>query len=115
MTRVPKSALVCRLEIWPHGVEEQKRVLGEVVITRNGGDRIRSHYRVSLSKSDFARHPGSWRRGEVRNFTHLRHGPYDLLLRALAACVGGRNVTAARAVPENETAFEPPECVHQLI
>jgi hypothetical protein len=91
--------LVCKLELWPHGDRARARELGCVEIANIGGDADYGEYAVKLSKSpEYAKRPGHWRAGAVRKFARRRLGPYDLLLRALAAVIGDRNPDASEAV-----------------
>lgn len=84
------------VEMWPGGSEERKRVLGEAFITNVGGNTTTGDYEVKLMKSaEYATKPGVWKRGRVDGFPRQRLGPWDLLLRALVATVGGRNGKAA--------------------
>jgi hypothetical protein len=91
--------LVCKIELWPHGDETRARNLGCVEIANIGGTQTRGDYKVKLSKSaEYAKRPGNWKSGAVTNFPRTRLGPYDLLLRALAAVIGDRNPDAHEAV-----------------
>ena len=100
--------LVCKIQMWPQGVAEKFYPLGEVRITRMSGDRHISHYAAQLMKSEeYAQREGPWRRGQVLNFHRQTLGPYDLLLRGLIACIGGRSTAAVRAVPDG-LLFSPP-------
>jgi hypothetical protein len=85
------AVLLCTLELLPDGCKDERRRLGEVRIVRDGGDRDIGHYMVELAKSEIASRP-----------------PYDLLLRGLIACIGGRHVTAVTCVPEDACVFDPP-------
>jgi hypothetical protein len=101
--------IVVKLEMWPHGSEMHKRPLGEIRIANIGGDQHIGHYSAQLMKSaEYAKTPGVWRAGRVLNFRRTVHGPYDLLLRALVACIGGRSVEAVRKIPEDQLLFDPP-------
>lgn len=101
--------LVCKIQKWPAGDEAQAHGLGEVRITRNSGDRHIGHYDVALMKSEiFALREGPWRAGQVLNFRRQIFGPYDLLLRGLIACTGGRSFAAVKALPANDVLFSPP-------
>lgn len=89
--------IVCKLEMWPGGSEAKAREIGRVLITNVGGTAQLGDYEVVIPKSaEYARRPGIWRRGEVKNFPRQRLGPQDLLLRALVACIGGRSRDDAR-------------------
>lgn len=103
--------LVCKIEIWPKGDESRKYGLGEVRIANVGGDHKIGHYKVELMKSEhIAKRSGVWRKGQVLNFHRLALGPYDLLLRALIACIGSRShVLVRREIPpiSDEPLFSP--------
>ena len=91
--------LVCKIELWPGGNEVRAREIGRVLIANVGGDQDTGHYAVQLMRSpEYSAVPGPWRTGRVENFKRLRLGPYDLLLRALAACVGKRSPAALRMI-----------------
>ncbi len=81
-----------RMEMWPHGDKGKAYLLGEGMIANVGGDDERGDYDVRLLKSErYAKTPGVWKRGKVMQFPRLRLGPWDLLLRALRACIADRN------------------------
>ena len=72
-----------------------KRHLGTAKIVNDGtGSAAVGNYRFELSKWG---QPGwglpsrVWRRGQIEGFPRKKLGPWDLLCRALAACVGDRN------------------------
>lgn len=71
---------------------DRNEVIGVAEIANIGGDRSRGDYSVRLSKRgrSFSRFGTPFRVGEVRGFPRLRLGGWDLLLRALQACVGDR-------------------------
>jgi hypothetical protein len=78
------------IELLPFGSENQKRTLGAIEIVNDGtGDVNTGHYDVTIFKWGEGRRV--WRRGRVEAFPRRRLGPHDLLYRALAATVGGRN------------------------
>lgn len=81
------------IELLPYGFEHNKRTLGIINIANDGsGDQDTGNYNVSLSKEPpIAKTRGIWKRGRVEGFPRLVLGPYDLLYRALKACVGSRN------------------------
>lgn len=114
--------LVCKIELWPGGDPSRAQNLGCVEIANSGTGTVGSgHYHVKLSNSArFAKRAGNWKKGAVLNFPRLRLGPYDLLLRALAAVIGDRNPDAHEAVRQRMAeleegehprvgAFEPPQ------
>lgn len=85
--------LYVRIELWPRGVREKARVLGEGTITNTGiGGPTLGEYSVKLMKSpEYSKSGGIWKRGSVMSFPRLKLGPWDLLYRALKATVGSRN------------------------
>lgn len=84
--------IVCKLEMWPGGREDLAYSLGVATIANVGGDASTGEYDVKLFKAErYSPKSGVWKRGKVAGFPRLRLGPYDLLLRALAACIGQRN------------------------
>ena len=90
--------IVCKFEMWPRGDSAAARPIGEIRIANIGGDQNSGDYRIELRKSpEYAKRPGIWKAGVVRGFPRLRLGPYDLLLRGLAACIQQRNPGAALA------------------
>ena len=75
-----------RIEIWPHG------------------DR---------SAARHAKSPGIWKRGRVVDFPRQTLGPWDLLLRALVATVGNRNLLPG--TPAIPVVLHCPRCALQHI
>jgi hypothetical protein len=95
--------IVVKIEMWPGGFEARKREIGRVNITNVGGSSDVGHYKVEIPKStEYAKRPGIWKRGEVRDFPRLSLGPADLLLRALLACVGTRSPNSVLAALDND-------------
>lgn len=93
--------LVIRIELWS-AITGQRREIGTVTIANVGGTKTRGNYEVKLFKNlrDAAK-KAIWKKGVVEGFPRLRLGPYDLLLRALAAMVGGRNPEALATAMEH--------------
>jgi len=85
------------IELLPLGYEEGKEKIGEVIIFNDGtGTPAIGNYKVKLMKTPkYAKTKGVWKSGKVKDFPRLAMGPYDLLLRALAACIGERNAIRA--------------------
>ena len=78
------------IELWPHGQQAGKRVLGVAEIANLGTGTLESgNYEVRLLKWGEGRRV--WKKGQVLNFPRQRLGPYDLLFRALLHTVGLRN------------------------
>lgn len=79
------------VELLPLGREKDKELLGVAYITNDGsGSRTKGNYRFTLSKKG---NPNSiWKRGAVLGFPRKRLLGWDLVFRALRACVGERNV-----------------------
>jgi len=86
--------LVVKIEMWPKGDKTKARVLGEAEIANVGGTQEVGDYDVRLLKWGAGRR--TWKKGRVTGFPRLKLGPWDLLYRALAAIVAGRNQGTAR-------------------
>lgn len=72
-------------------------LIGVGEIANDGtGSTTTGNYDVRLLKSPAYAKPqnvgGIWRKGRIEKFPRQRLGPWDLLYRALRACVGPRNV-----------------------
>lgn len=101
--------LRCTIELIPGGVEDhpRRKTIGVVEIANVGGSHEVGSYKVVLKKTaPFSKASNAtWRKalvvgttedeeaviGDVEGFECTRLGPYDLLFRALRACVGVRN------------------------
>ncbi len=84
------------IELVPHGDESRSRVIGIGQIANDGTGNMQignyGNYEVVLFKSpEYSKSPGTWKKGQVKQFDRKRLGPWDLLFRALAATVGNRN------------------------
>ena len=76
------------VELWPGGDESRKKTLATGTIANLGTGSLSSgNYFVDLQ--DKAGRP--WRHGTVIGFPRKRLLAWDLLCRALDACVGHRN------------------------
>jgi hypothetical protein len=91
--------LVCRLEIWPRGDAESRRVIGTVVIARRpppkGGelqDSAIRDYDVGICDDG---NPPRIQGGVVRAFNH-DIGPFRLLLEGIDAACEGRATKRAK-------------------
>lgn len=84
--------IIVRVELHPSSGGEP-RELGQVIIVNDGkGTMTKGDYDVQLLKAaEYAKTPGVWKRGKVKGFPRKMLGPYDLLYRALRACVADRN------------------------
>lgn len=82
--------IVVTVEMWPHGIESKKYLLGRGTITNVGGDTEFGEYEAVLEKSAQYAFPGNvgkpYKRGHVARFPRAR-GPWALLRRALEACM----------------------------
>lgn len=83
----------------PHGKAATARLLGEGTIANTAeGTETSGAYLVNLLKSPEYAVKGNvgklWRAGRVTRFPRKKLGPWDLLLRALLAAVGDRNIDA---------------------
>lgn len=84
------------IELLPFGSEAGRKHLGTIDIANDGtGTAEKGNYKVRLA--GFKGPASTWRSGAVKDFPRRSRGPYDLLLRALAATVGDR---ARRLVAE---------------
>jgi hypothetical protein len=80
--------LVVKIELWPGGYEDKKRLLAMGTITNTGsGSLTKGDYFVDLR--DAAGRP--WKHGSVTDFPRKRLLAWDLLCRALKNVVGERN------------------------
>jgi hypothetical protein len=90
--------LVCRIEMWPGGDQSKAYDMGSVLIANAGGTETEGEYSVQLTgKPEHFKRRGFWRQGVVKAFPRKRLGAYDLLLRALGAVIGERNIQAHAA------------------
>lgn len=102
--------LICKLETWPDGDAGQAYPVGEVRIVQRGGDCFVADYSIEIDKAArTARTPGIWRTAEINHFNHDELGVYDLLLRGLIACLGGRSHAAVSAIRPSRSIFSHPE------
>jgi hypothetical protein len=83
--------LRCTIDLVPKGDESKARTIGTIIIGNDRtGDLDTGNYDVRLTKGLVGKHGETWKRGRVEGFPRRRLGPYDLVLRALQATVGGR-------------------------
>jgi hypothetical protein len=78
--------LYVRIEIWPLGSKDHKRLLGEGQISNMGkGTSTKADYEFKLSKfGGFGPKGGNvWKKGVLLNFPRKKLGPWDLLKRAI--------------------------------
>jgi hypothetical protein len=98
--------VVVTVELWPGGDKSKRSGLGVAEIANDGqGTETTGNYQVRLMKWGEGRR--TWRTGRFQGFPRLRLGPWDLLLRALAAIVGSRNPGTALAVTGAPIGFDP--------
>lgn len=83
--------MVIDLQLWPKGMELQKRPLGrgEIANTGESKDPGIGAYTARFGRMDGA---GVWRRGAVEKFPRVAMGPWDLLFVALLDAVGDRHI-----------------------
>lgn len=74
--------------LYPRGDESKATTIGEMEIANVGGTVSIGEYAVRLFKRGSK---AVWKRGSVVAFPRLSRGPYDLVFRALANIVAGRN------------------------
>jgi hypothetical protein len=86
--------LVCRIEVWPCGVQEQAREIGLVVIARRGKvrDGNTADYDVALCGSE----KPAWIKGVKLPGFNRAKGPFNLLEEALGAVAWGRPTKRAK-------------------
>lgn len=85
--------VVISIELWPQGDPTHRRSLGLAHIENDGsGDASTGNYKVTLF--GFGERAQVWKVGRVEGFKRLKLGGWDLLYRALKACVGERNPEA---------------------
>lgn len=98
--------LVCKLEMRPEGDVTKAYVVGEIRIAQTGGDCFLGDHTIEIDKaSRAARTPGVWRTADISHFDHCELGAYDLLLRGLIACLGGRSHAAVAAISPAQPIF----------
>ena len=69
------------IELWPHGYEANKLLLGTILIANTGtGTKSRGNYDVVLMNK---KHTKPLRIGRVENFPRLSKNVYHLLKKAL--------------------------------
>lgn len=111
--------IVVRIELWPGGHSARAREIGRAHIVNCGGsaDAALGNYKAQLFKSpEYAKTPGVWRSGAVLGFRRKGPGalgPWDLLLRALAACVRDRSPGVVGKLPRDAT-FGPPDAPDEV-
>lgn len=79
--------VVVKIELWPHGDQTRRRMLGEMRITNDGeGDEDIGNYNVQLRHSGrYWGKGGNWRTGKIVGFMR-NMSPYHLVVAALQAC-----------------------------
>jgi hypothetical protein len=77
----------------PKGNEDRSFEIGRAEVWNVGGDETTGNYKARL-RGGFPCWSGKgiWKRGDVLNFARARLGAWDLLYRALAACIADRSV-----------------------
>jgi hypothetical protein len=100
------------VEMWPQGDRRQAYHLGTAFIANIGGTDTTGKYEVRLMKSPhYARTPGIWKRATIEGFPRKRLGPWDLLLRGLAACIAPRNPGAAAIAETGDVGSAPAQAL----
>ena len=82
------------IEILPYGSKKHRRKIGEIDIINDGTSKNTDigNYEVILYKNpEYAKKPGVWKKGKIKNFLRKKLGPYDLLFRVLQKTVSYRN------------------------
>lgn len=103
--------IVCTLEIRPENDPAKAYPVGEIRIAQTDGDCFIADYQIEIDKASRAtRSPGVWRTAEICGFNHSELGHYDLLLRGLIACLGGRSHAAVAEIKPSHSIFACPRC-----
>jgi hypothetical protein len=79
--------VVVKIELWPHGDESKKRMLGQMNIINEGtGDVVFGNYSTELLHAGtYWGKPGFWK--TAKNVIYNRTlSPYHLVAKCLAAC-----------------------------
>lgn len=111
--------LICKLEMQPEGILQNAYTVGEIRISQVSGDCFVANYEIEIDKAArTARTPGVWRTAAISHFDHCELGPYDLLLRGLIACLGGRSHAAVAGISParvifHQTDFPETEAEHK--
>lgn len=94
--------LMVRIELWPHGDESRKSVLGTAEIANTGtGTESSGTYRSRFS----LKRPMPWKLAGVEGFPRKRLNAWDLLYRLLHEAVGDRNSPKQPSYPEQGAAY----------
>jgi hypothetical protein len=81
--------IVVKVELWPHGHEERKELLGVARIWNDAtGDQGTGNYGFEINSAGDRR---TIRKGEIKGFPRLRLLAWDLLHRVLEQGFGDRN------------------------
>ena len=80
--------IVVKIELWPYGCKEARKLIGCCTIANDGtGDKKHGNYKACLTHTEkFAHKKGVWKQGEVKCFNRAK-SPYHLLYLALKACL----------------------------
>lgn len=82
--------IVVKIEVWPMGIEERARPIGNITIANDGtGDEEKGNYLAALSHAGFyyGKRKEPWKKGAVKD--HPRKlSPYHLVHKAISACLG---------------------------
>lgn len=76
--------LVVKLEIWPFGDEESKRLIGELRISNVGGTKDEGDYKVkAINPAPHDGGTGFIEVGEIKKFPRLKKHVWDLVVLAI--------------------------------
>lgn len=84
--------IVCKLELWPGGVESRARRLGEIRITNDFATTLdstgkRGTYNVEI----FKKRATLWKKLTLRNFPRLSYHPWNMIREILNDAAEGNN------------------------
>jgi hypothetical protein len=76
--------IVCKLELWPGGLEEDVEALGRIEIANDLLSSVRSEgKRGTYFWKMWKKRPKWWAKGKVEEFPRLSYHPWNLVLQIL--------------------------------
>ncbi len=73
--------IVAKIELWPHGYENEAKEIGRIYIVNDGsGDVMSGNYNVQIEYED-----GKYNKGKIEGHDRTK-SVYHLLAKALTAC-----------------------------
>ena len=80
--------IVVKVELWPYGFEERKKLLCQATIANDGtGTKTRGNYRVKLSGQK-RNAKKTWRTAEVKEYARKSYNVWYLVRKALEEALG---------------------------